>query len=261
MQPFNPTYVMGNITFHSNELDQTDQFLQNMVSKIMEFVVPNQKQYLRIEEENLDTMSFNTPYAFEDFVEDQVSAIYTRPLLMNELIDQSRQLKKIHPKSQFNGLRMTIEYNEMNEDREFIHTGKVQLELVYVSEDDSIQTRVLQHNQTQLPYSAKAIHDTFGMDAIDTFTTQGIDKLIWHMNDFVNSWKNDSTEFPTLNAVATHLNTLDDPSTFLLSVFNQARTQQNTIVSTDPHGYIMNQLEEQLEASAIIQQLLASTIH
>lgn len=258
MQTINRSYVMGTIQFQSNGIDQSTEFLRVAFNECLKTLKEQHKLFFTLSKQDATTIDFEKTYPFEDFVEDQMTTAWTRKDMIDQLVNGSAVLRKHHPKSQLAGLNILIDYKEINEHAHFIQSGQLHLQLDYQEEQDAIMIRVMENKKTILPYTAEHIDLLMEMDAIDTFTTKGIDNLIWHMKDFVDSWKNDADEYPTLNKVVDHLRSSKDPTGFLLSVYEEANL--NTIVRVDPSDYIMNEIEDHLEASSTIQQLLQSTV-
>lgn len=258
MTALNKAYAMGTIEFEANGIDQSPQFLRTVIGNLMTTLKQHDQLFFYMQRTDVEVLEFGTAYKFEDFVENQVTKSYCNPNQLNELIDQSPALRKIHPKSQFDGLIISVEYSEINEYAQFLHSGTLKLQLDYHAEHDTIETIVLQNNVENHVYNAECIIETVGLDAMDTFTVKGIEKLIWHVTDFVDGWKYDPQEFPTLSKVIAHHRELNDPTAFYLDIYKQAGF--DTLVRTDVQGYIMDEMEEHLEASPIIQALLADPI-
>lgn len=255
MQTLNQSHVMGLIEFKSNEIDQSPAFLRTALASLLN------AQNLRFTIHNPPVweLQYDTEYYFEDFVEDQLRALLTRPLLFDNLITYNPQLKKIHPKSQFDQLKINVVYREINEYAQFVQSGAIKLELAYDTNSDRIRTIIHQNTKNVHEYNAKNIQGMMHMDAIDTFTHSGIRSLIWHLNNYTDGWRYNAEDFPILDRVINHHKTLDDPETFYLDVFKHAHL--NTIVRTDVQSYFENEIEQHLDISPIVQKLLTRSNH
>lgn len=250
MQTINQAYVMGLIEFKSNQIDQSPEFLRTILAALQN----NPHKRFSILNTPTWELDYDTEYHFEDFVEDQLETVITHKDSFDELFSSLPGLKKVHPKSQFNKLKLFITYREINEYSQFVQSGRMAVELNYDSESDRILTVINDTAKTVHNYNAATIKNKLSMDAIDTFTEAGITALLWHMQDYMRGWKYNAEDFPVLNAIVNNHDPMTDNVPLYLNAFKEAGL--DNIVRTDVQAYIENELEDHLLASSSVQTLL-----
>jgi len=248
------SYIQGSITFESNAIDQSDTFLQQVVLSLL----LKERPYFHFRHLKESDIEFQKAYPFEDIVEGRIMDTLFSSSTLNERIHQRSDFKRIHPKSQFDQLQIKVDYTELNENRKLLQTGTLHLTFDYNDDTDSVAMSILKHEATTHEYNAQTIQSITGMDAIDTFTYDGVERLVWHLNHYYDQRSDLLTHNPLIKAITEYHQTLENPVGYYLSIFSETTPKQ--VIHTDVDNYIEELFEDHLQTSQTVQHQFLKTM-
>lgn len=125
--------IRGTIKFDSNNMDQSDSFLQEVIYKMLQ----SRNEKFEIIDTPVEELTYGTEYDFENHSNNPNANALEDKLLVNKLIDEDESIRKYHPKSQFDQLTITIEY-EYHKSDDVVYNGVRENCLVYNKEKDTV---------------------------------------------------------------------------------------------------------------------------
>lgn len=125
--------VRGTIKFESNNMDQSDGFLQQIIYKMLQ----NSNEGFEIIDTPVEELTYGKEYDFEGTVGMLNTKNVSDKYMMNNLIDNDASIRKFHPKSQFDQLKIIVDY-EYHETDDVLHNGMKKLCLVHEKEKDNV---------------------------------------------------------------------------------------------------------------------------